>query len=56
MPFTHLAVGALAAAETTVDDPTGFFGALADGANWFIGLFNAGGERSSAWSRESSPR
>jgi PTS system glucitol/sorbitol-specific IIC component len=43
MPFTHLAVGALAAAETTVDDPTGFFGALADGANWFIGLFNAGG-------------
>jgi PTS system glucitol/sorbitol-specific IIC component len=43
MPFTHLAVGAMAATETTVDDPTGFFGALADGANWFIGLFNAGG-------------
>jgi PTS system glucitol/sorbitol-specific IIC component len=44
MPFTHLAVGALAAAETTVDEPTGVFGALADAANWFIGLFNAGGE------------
>ena len=44
MPFTHLAVGAMAATETTVDDPTGFFGALADAANWFIGLFQAGGE------------
>ena len=43
MPFTQLAVGALTATETTVDDPTGFFGALADAANWFIGLFNAGG-------------
>ena len=44
MPFTHLAATAMAAAETTVDEPTGVFGALADAANWFIGLFNAGGE------------
>ena len=45
MPFTHLAAAAVtAAAETTVDEPTGVFGALADAANWFIGLFNAGGE------------
>ncbi|CUR55467.1 Glucitol/sorbitol permease IIC component [metagenome] len=35
---------ALAADETTVDKPTGVFGALADAATWFIGLFNAGGE------------
>jgi PTS system glucitol/sorbitol-specific IIC component len=33
------------ATETpTVEPPTGFFGALADAANWFIGLFQAGGE------------
>jgi PTS system glucitol/sorbitol-specific IIC component len=45
MPFTHLAATAVAAAaETTVDEPTGVFGALADAANWFIGLFNAGGD------------
>ena len=45
MPFTHLAAAAVtAAAETTVEEPTGVFGALADAANWFIGLFNAGGE------------
>jgi PTS system glucitol/sorbitol-specific IIC component len=44
MPFTHLAATAVTAAETTVDEPTGVFGALADAANWFIGLFNAGGE------------
>ncbi len=43
MPFTHLAAAVMAAADTTVDEPTGVFGALADAANWFIGLFNAGG-------------
>ena len=43
MPFTHLAAVVMAAADTTVDEPTGVFGALADAANWFIGLFNAGG-------------
>ena len=35
---------ALAAEEPTVDKPTGFFGALAGAAEWFIGLFNEGGE------------
>jgi PTS system glucitol/sorbitol-specific IIC component len=44
MPFTQLAAAVVAAAaDTTVDEPTGVFGALADAANWFIGLFNAGG-------------
>lgn len=32
------------AAETTVEKPTGLFGALAEAAQWFIGLFNEGGE------------
>ncbi len=45
MPLVHLVSGAVSASETpTVDEPTGFFGALADGADKFIGLFNAGGE------------
>jgi glucitol/sorbitol PTS system EIIC component len=47
MPFTSmaaLAVTALGAAEDTVDEPTGFFGWLADRAEWFIGLFQAGGD------------
>ena len=45
MPLTSLAAGGLPmAAETpTVDPPTGVFGALADAADWFIGLFEAGG-------------
>ncbi|MGZ5403053.1 MAG: PTS glucitol/sorbitol transporter subunit IIC [Nocardioides sp.] len=42
MPFTHLVVSATN--QPTVDEPTGFFGAMADAANWFIGLFVAGGE------------
>jgi PTS system glucitol/sorbitol-specific IIC component len=39
-----LAVLPLAADTPTVDPPTGVFGALADAANWFIGIFQAGGE------------
>jgi PTS system glucitol/sorbitol-specific IIC component len=45
MPLAHLVSGAVSASETpTVEEPTGFFGALADGADKFIGVFNAGGE------------
>jgi len=33
----------LASGDTEVKPPTGFFGAMADGATWFIGLFQAGG-------------
>lgn len=33
-----------AADEPTVEDPGGFFGALADGAEYFIALFQAGGD------------
>ena len=40
----HLA-GLLPATQAPeVDPPTGVFGALADAADWFIGLFEAGGE------------
>jgi PTS system glucitol/sorbitol-specific IIC component len=44
MPLTQAAAILVAAADNTVAEPTGFFGALADAANWFIGLFQAGGE------------
>ena len=40
-----LALSGLAGADQpTVDKPGGVFGALATAAEWFIGLFNAGGE------------
>lgn len=44
MPITTLAASFVLAAETTVEEPTGVFGALAGAAEWFIGLFQAGGE------------
>lgn len=43
MPFTPLVAGIVLAAGGQVDQPTGFFGALATAATWFIGLFQEGG-------------
>jgi PTS system glucitol/sorbitol-specific IIC component len=34
----------MASQTPTVEPPSGFFGALADAATWFIGLFQAGGD------------
>jgi len=44
MSLSLMATNIVFAAGPTVDKPTGLFGVLAAAAQWFIGLFQAGGE------------